>query len=290
MPGSLEEDLTATPINFFNNPYSENDTNKVLITSQRPQSQWSRLYSAEISYRPEQTAHNQENNEKNDIPVSVRFKGVKSIVSHETSHIGNKRENSKRPNKKIEINDVELQSKYEDIMKRLNPYQNITRLTNLKSDKQEKFFETYKKTQQTWDRNIKSACKALKRPLGFSVVARADNYREKVEKVAALDAITPSEIKYGAKNWSMGLRGTPSVKEPRYFDVQVGNSYNGLWMRIIDNPNKQIEVVRNPSRIKGEYKTFKDNPLLQEKFKKEAKKINEFLPTKDDSVEELCVF
>eukprot|EP01022_Parablepharisma_sp_SALTPOND_P033075 TRINITY_DN88145_c0_g1_i1.p1 TRINITY_DN88145_c0_g1~~TRINITY_DN88145_c0_g1_i1.p1 ORF type:complete len:296 (-),score=32.80 TRINITY_DN88145_c0_g1_i1:227-1114(-) len=288
LPGSLEEDLTATPEMFFENSPYETEVNKLYITSEP--SHWNRLTSAGIALRPE---HHPE--EKTDPPVSVRFKGVKSVISQDfPNNGGNKLVNdrSKKAIKRMDISDADLSARYEEIITRLHSRFNSpanTLMTRPCTTKQERFFENHKRTQQTWERNLKTACKKLGRPPAHSVMAQAEGYREKVEKVAVLEAATPSEVKFGVRNWSMGLRCTPQSKEIRHYAVSIGNSYTGLWMQVMDNPNKQTEVIRNPQRAKSEYKTFKNSRALQEKIKNEAKKIKEIMPMRDDSIEDLQV-
>ena len=291
MPGSLEQDLTATPDNFFEKFYTKTEENSLYITAGATVNRWSRLTSAEVAYRPE--------SEQVDPAVGIKFKGVRSVYSQDRStNAGGRGINNakdKKISKKLDASDPTLAKRYEELMMKMKPFpdnpQSLAPCTapDFRQTKEDKFFEAHKKVQQVWDRQLRSSCKHLSRPIGSSVVARAEEYRGKVEKIAALEAATPFDVKYGVRMWSMGLRTNLLSKEAKRYDVHVGSSYNGLWMQVMDNPNRHAEIIRNPLRLTGEFKTPGGNSLLQEKIKKEPKKFNDIMHIKEDALGDLYV-
>ncbi len=298
LPGSLEEDLTATPETFFSVVPERKSPRPYSSISK----QWGRLDSADTTRRPEHIAQQQQLvqsqlSQERAEPMSVRFKEKRSPASIDASSRdggGKGRSASKKNLKKLDMQDEDIESKYAGIMARLRGASQSSgsgarNMQAFRSTKQERFFDTHRQAQQRWERQLKSACGRLGRKPEDSVVSRADGYREKVEKVAALEMATPSEIKYGAQNWYMSLRCSSLFKDVRHYSVHVGNSYTGLWIQITDNPNKQAEIIRKPTRLVGNYKTFKDNPFLQDKIRKETKRLNEISPARDDQIEGLQV-
>jgi hypothetical protein len=195
------------------------------------------------------------------------------------------------------LSDEELNKKIEEIESRVNdnslvPYNTglINNQNKVQMTKDEHVLVRKERMDNNWSSTIKNLSSKTKRPVDESIINKVDQYREKVEKLMALELATPSDVKYGAQNWYMSLRTSPYFKDLRHYMQPIGNTINGLYLRITDNPNARADIVRKPCILpKIEKKTFKDNPYFKEKMKRESKKIGEIMSGKDDEVDSLVV-
>jgi len=208
----------------------------------------------------------------------------------------------RRHTRKLEIDDEEIMIKYNEVRTRLMQqtivsYNQTTTLmkkagsvADLNATRQERFFDTYNKTQFGWTKHIMQNCSKLGRPPEMSVVSRAEGYREKVEKARASEMLNPSALIFGAQGWQLSLRG--GALGNAHFALPVGNAYTGLWMQVTETPHKMLEIVRTPSNgINGKKKLRKDfnmSPSMRQRM--ESKRITEIYPVKDDNLGSLIVF
>ena len=146
----------------------------------------------------------------------------------------------------------------------------------------------YEKMQKQWENNIKGTCRQMGRTVEESVVAHAEKYREKLEKVTALEMATPVSMKDGGRKWHLSLRSNSERRNEKY-KIPVGGTYAGLWMSIIDNPYRGIEVVRKHGALVDTHKNFMDSATFKEKVAVEAERLREIISVKEEFAEDLKV-
>ena len=301
LPGSLEEDLTATPETFFD-PRADRSLAQGRTGELGPEKDWAKLSSyacLEGVEADEGERHIQlPTYDHGESPCVDRHKNKRSLRSQDaSSKEGGTKGAGRRNCRRVDATDADIAQKYAEAELRLPELgtqtmrygKTTTSMIQFRESNQERFLDQFERTQQQWERTLQSACNQLGRRPEDSVVARADGFREKVEKVTALEMATPSDVKYGVQNWYMSLRATGVSKDTRHHMLHVGNNYTGLWMHVTDNPNRTHEVVRKPGRLMGSYKTFKDSPYLQDKMRREAKRLSEIIPVRDEQFEGLRV-
>ena len=296
LPGSVEEDLAMNIDEFFEikedrltnpNAYKpKQDENGKVIA-------WSIAGSTDIFERMREE-------EKLESELGDR-RGSNSLHGRRTA--GKKKgalksdKGSKTPqNRKCkDVTDEELLVMFQNIEERLFHEQaaeadrgaRISFKEKLKTAKDERVLDNYLKFQKAWDRQSKLAQDKTKREEIDSLVNSSEGYREKNEKLTALELATPSSIKYGSQNFNLSLRSSEYHNDLRHHMIQMGN----LWVRVTENPNAKADIIRNPNLLKNiNKKTFKDNPYLKEKERKEKKRLDEILPGKDDEIDGLQVY
>ena len=137
--------------------------------------------------------------------------------------------------KSIQIGDELIEEKFLGIAARQKEEENFGSrnlkkrklIERLKDTKDERILENYTRMKKVWDRQNKVVCERLNRSLEHNVVTRAEGYREKMEKVTALELATPSDLKYGDRNWYLSLRKSDYVKDIRHHTINIGDSLSG---------------------------------------------------------------
>jgi len=297
IPGSVEEDLLKGSDDYFkwNQQVVSNciviyiaqfgplyDTNGALIP-------WSIAGSVKLFEKEEE-----ENKVVETSLTSTRSKAIKNSKKNLSQHSIYQR-NSK--GKLVPLSDEELQKRMEAIEKRINENRDKESVNEFQNEQNKVIFTKgdhvllrKEKVDNDWTNTINALSNKIKRPAEQSIINKADQYREKVEKLIALELATPSDVKYGAQNWYLSLRASPYFNDIKHYLRPIGNSVNGLYLRMTDNPNARADIIRKPQAASDiGHKTFKDYPYYKEKMKKESKKIGEIMSGKDDEVDGLIV-
>lgn len=96
--------------------------------------------------------------------------------------------------------------------------------------------------------------KILKRNNTQGLYAAIDNFREVKERRELIDKIAPIIEKFGEyKYWKMNLR-RKELEEPRLFKLDKGHLVENKCYISIDDPRKEITVVRRPKSSYTNYK------------------------------------
>ena len=93
-----------------------------------------------------------------------------------------------------------------------------------------------------------------------------------------MEMITTTAHVYGDQQWCLNLRRSKNVNDNKDYILPVGNSCDGLWVHMTDNPRKPLMAIRNPERQKLKFKSFNDNPFVIDKQCKEHKRLSAILP------------
>lgn len=291
LPGSIEEDLIKGSDNYFSwNPEVVNkktfgpayDTNGTLLP-------WSIAGTVKMFEKEE------EDNKFQEVSVasthSKRRNSKKNLSQHSIIVKPNK-------TKLVQLSDEDLQKKTEEIEKRINEGCQVEYHTGLINSqnkvmhtRDEHVLQRKEKMDNNWSNTISNITAKIKRPAEDSIINKVDQFREKIEKLTALELATPSEVKFGQQNWYMSLRTSSYFKDLKHYMQPVGNTINGLYLRFTENPNARSDIVRKPNLLPklDNKKTFKDNPYFKEKMLKESKKINEIMSGKDEEIDFLMI-
>lgn len=155
-----------------------------------------------------------------------------------------------------------------------------------KSDKrfftrEQRIFERFNKTQEIWQKKTEAIAKKLKRRQESCVISKTDEYRLKLENAQALDLLKNDDEKYGNKYWYLTLREYPTDYRPETYTVFKKSQLNF-------NKNN-LEIVRKrvedgePKSPKKILTVYGENEYLDQKLKKNKKKLEVILPTDDDN-------
>ena len=95
----------------------------------------------------------------------------------------------------------------------------------------------------------------MERPKSKNLHSAIDNYREKREQRELAEKIAPMCEKYGENRlWRMNLRRKEQV-ESRMFVYNQGNLVENNCYYVVDDPQRQIQVIRRPH---SSYTNYKD--------------------------------
>jgi len=301
-PGSLEDDL-VTPDAFFTIQSSKNFNSPKIDLDINAQEEWKKLCPIDIFSREKvEQKHKEHVNFAddpgfNDIPATTKKKGKSSFKSMES--FTNKGGDQSKPQKikkikTIDATNEDIMIKYNDVGSRLclnasmqntsSAFRSTKNRKEFYDTAQERFFDTYNTSQRQWNQYLYTTCAAIGRDPGDSVAIRADEFREKQERSRALENANATALIYGAQGWYLSLRQSNKFNDLKHYSIPIGGLYNGLWMRVTDNPHKPEMVIRSPIKIvpKSKKHTYKDNPFLIAKQKAEARRLTELIPVKDD--------
>eukprot|EP00826_Nyctotherus_ovalis_P062508 TRINITY_DN9052_c0_g1_i3.p1 TRINITY_DN9052_c0_g1~~TRINITY_DN9052_c0_g1_i3.p1 ORF type:complete len:273 (+),score=64.53 TRINITY_DN9052_c0_g1_i3:527-1345(+) len=182
--------------------------------------------------------------------------------------------------------DFLIMEQYKDIGERLNScgLYTTSRFTSSSLDKQyiesrqDRFFATFKEEEKNLKNYYRTIAWGMGRKPDESLLARNNTYREKVELAQAMEMATPTAIIYGNQGWYLSLRRSPKFGDGKHYTLPVGCSSDGLWVHVTENPENQVVVIRKPGPQIKRYKTYVDNPFVQDKKDKELKRVRELLP------------
>lgn len=125
------------------------------------------------------------------------------------------------------------------------------KLIDLKS---KRHLEVYGKRAREWQKQTSKNSRVLKRSSTQGLHAAIDNFREKQEERLLAEKIAPMVEKYGENRlWEMNLRRKEQV-ESRLFKRDRGHLVENNCYMMIDDPQKQIPVVRRPKSSYTNYK------------------------------------
>lgn len=94
----------------------------------------------------------------------------------------------------------------------------------------------------------------MKRSNTQNLYSAIDNFREKREEQELWEKIAPVVDKFGeSKYWKMNLR-RKELEEPRLFKLDKGDLVENKWYIAIDDPRKEIPVVRRPKSSYTNYR------------------------------------
>ena len=105
--------------------------------------------------------------------------------------------------------------------------------------RQERFLKRYNTESKLFKQALNMSCIQIGRKPNESVVARANIYREEIERTRSI------KIPYAVKDWYMELRNC-NAEDLRKYTVPFGNSTNGLWMKMIEDKGKPQVIIRTP--------------------------------------------
>jgi len=148
----------------------------------------------------------------------------------------------------MDLLDEDIGVKYSSINLKSRPYTAAILSNRIKSSKdssenQSKVFDSYAATQNHWKGFLNNVCKKIDRKPGESVVIRAKDYRERIEKANEHQIKSPASIVNVPQNWFLSLRNTG---RPKHHVIPYGNLYTGLWIRIINDAVRQEPLIRVP--------------------------------------------
>lgn len=125
------------------------------------------------------------------------------------------------------------------------------KLVDLKSKRQ---LENYKKRSRDWKMQESKSTKMIKRDNSRTLYSAIDNYREKREERELAEKIAPMVEKYGENRlWEMNLRRKEQI-EARKTLHDKGDIFENNCYISIDDPLKEVEVIRRPKSSYSNYK------------------------------------
>lgn len=143
--------------------------------------------------------------------------------------------------------DSELMAKYKEVNESIKNNAAGVRKTKsalclriIGEEKQEKLLSKYRATQGQCKKTLNRSCGAIGRDPNDSVMLRANEFREKVEKARA------AKMPYTVKNWYMELRKSEKFDSLRKYTVPVGARMCGLWMNMLDECGRPQDIIRIP--------------------------------------------
>jgi len=175
--------------------------------------------------------------------------GITGILRNKCSYrstdsASNKETLKKKHKKKVtEAKDEELSDKYQKILNRLKSSAMNSINRELNETRQERFFERYKRTTTRYNKLLNMTCESIGRKPLDSVIPRATFYCEEVERKNVSEAAGRRPKTYGERHWYLSLRDCNKCKEKRHYIFPLGNTENGLWIRVTENPRKADTVT-----------------------------------------------
>ncbi|CAK0871928.1 unnamed protein product, partial [Prorocentrum cordatum] len=148
--------------------------------------------------------------------------------------------------------------------------------------KQERALARWDEQQAEWERFREAASQKTQRSKNELVIAKTEEYRERLEVMELLDRSVPDEIKSGGSSWYYSLRGDGT----RF--VQLGDMFSGLSVSLqMHKKNYVHEIVRKPqlrdyinARNESGARSWKDDDFLQMRLRKYRAKMEELAPGK----------
>lgn len=190
----------------------------------------------------------------------------------------------------MNLEDEDIMARYKEMNSNMKsrPYTAAIASSRIKQSKdfaeaQPKAFDAYTASQRRWSSFLNGVCKELNRKPYESVVIRAKEYRERIERANALQLKSPSPFINGTQSWCLSLRNSTKSKEIKHYDIPFGNIHTGLWIRVTENPAKQEPIIRVPNSPQGKFRLYKrrrdpDEPGVQQEIEKELNKnLNELI-------------
>lgn len=98
------------------------------------------------------------------------------------------------------------------------------------------------------------------------LIARLQDFREKIEELDYLDRAISSEEKAGVYAWYMSLRTDEGGRETY---LPVGDKLSGLYTRIKERNHSAEPIIRRPNSPEWMHRSFKDAPYFQKRMKAE---------------------
>jgi len=98
------------------------------------------------------------------------------------------------------------------------------------------------------------------------LLARLQDFREKIEELDYLDRAISSEEKAGVYAWYMSLRTDEGERETF---LPVGDKLSGLYTRIKERNHSAEPIIRRPNSPEWMHRSFKDAPYFQKRMKTE---------------------
>ncbi len=119
--------------------------------------------------------------------------------------------------------------------------QHFTIGEKLEEARQFKVLSSHEHKMQEWENLRKLAAKKSGRTVGETVLACAEEYREKLEVMDLLEKSVPEDVKSSGLSWYQSLRGAGTSY------IQVGNMFSGLYVPLHTKyENIEPEIIRNP--------------------------------------------
>lgn len=154
----------------------------------------------------------------------------------------------KRKRKVVDVKDEEVAEEYRKVQERLREGMTGFGCTKGAADfyetRQQRFFERYRNTRRQWNRVLNMTCDSVGRKPPDSVVSRSRMYREKVERKNATETAARTSKAYGEKSWYLNLRNCNQCRDNRHYILPLGNTVNGLWVRVTENPKRVDTMIR----------------------------------------------
>ena len=180
-----------------------------------------------------------------------------------------------------DVTDQELMQEFKEVKRRFNFQTSLATTTiteKFRETQQYNFFTRLDDTLNSRKKYYKTIANGIDRQPLDSLLTRSNAYREKVEKARAMEMVTTTAHVYGDQYWCLNLRRSKNLNDNKDYILPVGNSCDGLWVHMTDNPRKQLISIRNPERQKLKFKSFSDNPFVIDKQCKEHKRLSAILP------------
>ncbi|CAI2359459.1 unnamed protein product [Moneuplotes crassus] len=134
--------------------------------------------------------------------------------------------------------------------------------------KTKRHLELYEKRTKEWEAQERKVSKALKRNRSQNLHSAIDNFRQKNEQKELAEKIAPVLEKYGENNlWKMNLRRCDQV-EKRIFKLSKGDEFENKPYLLMDNPSKQVPVVRRPKSSYTNYNKRNSDNIVKTQYQK----------------------
>eukprot|EP00826_Nyctotherus_ovalis_P044376 TRINITY_DN4788_c0_g5_i1.p1 TRINITY_DN4788_c0_g5~~TRINITY_DN4788_c0_g5_i1.p1 ORF type:complete len:305 (-),score=57.78 TRINITY_DN4788_c0_g5_i1:214-1128(-) len=175
---------------------------------------------------------------------------LRNKCSYRSTDSGANKEMVKKKRKRnaVDVKDEEIAEEYRKVLERLKGAKEGLGCTRGVMDfyetRQERFFERYRNTRRQWNRVLNMTCDSVGRKPPDSVVSRAKMYREKVERKNATETAARTSKAYGERSWYLNLRNCNQCRDNRHYILPLGNTVNGLWVRVTENPKRVDTMIR----------------------------------------------
>jgi len=117
-----------------------------------------------------------------------------------------------------------------------NSFSKVESISYKKAEsKQERFFKKHNVYEKNCRRSVRQICNTIGRKPFESIIERSRNYRQKVERAK------DRETMFETKTWYLDLRNDNDLRQHM---LPLGNTMNGLWMRMVNNTRQ--ETIRIP--------------------------------------------
>ncbi|CAI2387856.1 unnamed protein product [Moneuplotes crassus] len=134
--------------------------------------------------------------------------------------------------------------------------------------KTKRHLELYKKRVKEWEAQERKVKKVLDRNKSENLHSAIDNFRLKKEQRELTEKMAPVLEKYGAnKLWSMSLRRRDQI-EKRIFKLSKGSRVENKQYLLMDDPAKEIQVVRRPKSSYTNYRKRSSDNIANLQYKK----------------------